>query len=439
MSIPVITVGPPHIDVVGALERLHGPVTVVRRCSELAELMAACQSGLALAAVVAEGSEELTVTLVDRLGAVGVCVVALTDDPQEAGRLRSIGAVPATPGIEPEALAEKIADAVDRVDGSGRGAAHRDVGFADPAAALPLRAAIEPTGAAEDLPDESGRIIAVWGPAGAPGRTTVAVNIAAELAAEGKSVALIDADSYSASVSSVLGLLDESAGIAQACRLADQGLLDVDALMATASEVHMRVGNLRVLTGTTRADRWTELRAGALSVVLQRARQLAEIVVVDTGFCLESDEELSFDTMAPRRNAATLRSLELADVVFAVGAADSIGIPRLVRGLAELRAAVPQATPRVVLNKTSPHSVGRAPREQLRDAWARYGPDVRIDAFLPFDVAVCQEALLRGSVLLETAPDSALRQSIAQLVCASAQRKAKSFGRYTRARRSLKR
>ncbi|MFP3599753.1 hypothetical protein, partial [Chryseobacterium sp. SIMBA_029] len=92
----------------------------------------------------------------------------------------------------------------------------------------------------------------------------------------------------------------------------------------------------------------------------------AEIVVVDTGFCLESDEELSFDTMAPRRNAATLRSLELADVVFAVGAADSIGIPRLVRGLAELRTAVPQASPRVVLNKTSAHSVGRAPKEQLR-------------------------------------------------------------------------
>ena len=49
----------------------------------------------------------------------------------------------------------------------------------------------------------------------------------------------------------------------------------------------------------------------------------------------------SFDTMAPRRNAATLRSLELADTVFAVGAADSIGVPRLVRGLAELRSGRP--------------------------------------------------------------------------------------------------
>ena len=66
-----------------------------------------------------------------------------------------------------------------------------------------------------------GRIIAVWGPAGAPGRTLVAANIAGELAAEGQSVLLVDADSYGASVAALLGLLDEAAGLAQACRLAD--------------------------------------------------------------------------------------------------------------------------------------------------------------------------------------------------------------------------
>ena len=75
----------------GGLERLHGPVSVVRRCSELAELLAACQSGLARAAVVAAGSEELTASLVDRLSAVGVVVIALTDNPEETARLRTIG------------------------------------------------------------------------------------------------------------------------------------------------------------------------------------------------------------------------------------------------------------------------------------------------------------------------------------------------------------
>ena len=82
----------------GGLERLQGPVTVVRRCSELAELIAACQSGLAVAAVISEGCEELTTTMVDRLGAVGVSIIALTDDPAEAKRLFAIGAMPACDG-----------------------------------------------------------------------------------------------------------------------------------------------------------------------------------------------------------------------------------------------------------------------------------------------------------------------------------------------------
>ena len=68
MNIPVITVGQSGEDLVGGLERLHGPVTVVRRCAELPELLAACQSGLARAAVVADGCEGLTASLVDRLG-----------------------------------------------------------------------------------------------------------------------------------------------------------------------------------------------------------------------------------------------------------------------------------------------------------------------------------------------------------------------------------
>ncbi len=124
---------------------------------------------------------------------------------------------------------------------------------------------------------------------------------------------LVDADSYGASIAAMLGLLDEAAGLAQACRLADQGLLDGEALLRVAVPVVTKTGTFHVLTGITRADRWTELRAAALSLVLARARQVAEVIVIDTGFCLESDEELSFDTMAPRRNAATLRSLELAD------------------------------------------------------------------------------------------------------------------------------
>lgn len=434
MSIPVVTVGQSREDLVGGLERLHGPVTVVRRCAELAELLAACQSGLARAAVVAEGSEGLTASLVDRLGAVGVAIIALTDSPEEAARLRGIGVASALTGVESAVLSERIAEAVAQMTGGGPRGAHRS-SPADTGAALhPVPAE------AQSFPEEPGpgRVIAVWGPAGAPGRTLVAANIAGELAAEGKSVVLVDADSYGASIASVLGLMDESAGLAQACRLADQGLLDEEALKRVATPVATKLGSFRVLTGITRADRWTELRASALALVLERAKHIAEVVVVDTGFCLEADEELSFDTMAPRRNAATLRSLELADTVYAVGAADPVGVPRLVRGLAELETAVPQAAPIVVMNKVRASSVGRAPERQLQDAWERFGPASELKAFLPEDSAAADAALLGGSLLLEAAPDSPLRRAIAQLVCAPAQQKSKTSVFSSTAARKLK-
>ena len=421
MNIPVVTVGQSREDLVGGLERLHGPVTVVRRCAELPELLAACQSGLARAAVVADGSEGLTASLVDRLGAVGVAVIALTDNAEEAARLRKIGAASALTGVESAELSDRIADAVAQLTGAARPGSLSAA--ADPAAALATDPA-EPEQEAEGR--GSGQLIVVWGPAGSPGRTTVAVNIAGEMAADGQDVLLVDADTYGASVAAVLGLLDESAGLAQACRLADHGQLDADALRKVAAVVATASGQFRVLTGITRADRWTEIRATALALVLERAREIADVVVVDTGFCLEADEELSFDTMAPRRNAATLRPLELADTVYAIGAADPVGVPRMVRALAELEDAVPQASPTVLMNKVRSSSVGRDPERQLRDAWERYGPAPELKAFLPHDPRAADAALLGGSLLLEAAPESDLRRAIRGLVCASDQQKRKS-------------
>ncbi|WP_081746572.1 P-loop NTPase [Arthrobacter sp. H5] len=415
MSIPVVTVGQSAGDCVTGLEKLRGPVTVVRRCAELTELIAACQTGIARAAIVAVEAGELTASLLDRLRGAEVALVVLADSDEATARLDSLGVRHAPGNVDPEVLTELVSAAVDdlAMPGSAPAQVQGSASFADTADALnPAQATPEPD---PSLAGE-GRVIAVWGPAGSPGRTTVAVNIAAELAASGSSVLLIDADTYGASIAASLGLLDESAGVAQACRFADQGSLDLGTLQRITTDVVIEGTRLRVLTGITRPDRWAEVRPAALARVLELARTVADTTIVDCGFCLEADEELSFDTVAPRRNGATLRSLELADSVIAVGSADSVGVPRMVRGLGDLAAAVPSAEPRVVFNKVRAGSVGRSPERQLQEAWDRFGPGVEIDAFLPADVDAADAALLAGSALVESSPSSSLRQAIAALV-----------------------
>ncbi|MHA7241060.1 AAA family ATPase [Arthrobacter sp. TMS1-12-1] len=411
MSIPVITLGAGASAHVPGLEQLRGPVTVVRRCEELTDLVAACQTGLARAVIIAPGAAELTASLVDRLRFAGVVIIALSDQPPATAGpgVDGIAYVEAT--VEPAVLAAAVAQAVDRfeADPGHQGASSA---YADPMR-LPDVAVPQPAEVTEE--PGSGRIVAVWGPSGAPGRTTVALNTAAELAAAGSSVLLVDADTYGASIGASLGLLDESAGLAQACRSADQGRFDSASLARIAVSVAVRGGRLRVLTGITRPDRWPELRPAALGRVLEAGRALAEVTIIDCGFCLEADEELSFDTLAPRRNGATLRCLEAADTVIAVGAADSIGVPRLVKALADLGDAVPTASPRVVFNRVRAAAVGRAPETQLREAWERFGPSAPISAFLPMDQAAADRALLAGTALLETAPGSPLRLAIADL------------------------
>jgi len=256
-------------------------------------------------------------------------------------------------------------------------------------------------------------VIAVWGPTGAPGRTTIATTLAAEVASRGVEVLLVDADTYGGCVAQTFGLLDEAPGIAAACRAADQGVLDLPSLSRIAPEV---VTGLRVLTGLPKAERWPEVRAAALERVLDLSRSLVRVVVVDCGFCLEDDEELSYDTVAPRRNEATLTSLAASDVVVAVGGADPVALQRFVRGLQEL-GTVPSGEPVPVVNRLRSAAVGSRPEARISDSLLRFAGLTSV-RFLPDEPVTVDGALLAGRSLVEHAPDSPLRRAVADLASA---------------------
>jgi Flp pilus assembly CpaE family ATPase len=416
---------------VSAFERSEHNITVVRRCVDLADLLATAATGTARAALLSADLRRLDRDALARLASGHVAVVGLVPPGDENAdrRLRQLGVRFVLPAdAAPEVISAAIAEAVALFDGAPSAVPS----LADPLAMLPLQP--HPVVAAPpEMAPGSGRVIAVWGPTGAPGRTTIAVNLASELAAAGQPTLLIDADVYGGVVAQLLGVLEEAPGLAAAARMANNGSLDVPALAGLCRSISP---SLRILTGITRADRWPELRAGAIEVVLALARNLAAVVVVDIGFCLEQDEELSYDTTAPRRNGATLAVLEQADVVLAVAAADPVGLQRFVRGYGDLRELVGGVEPVVVVNKVRQRVVPGDPVAEIAAALSRYVGVTRIHP-VPYDRQALDAAVAGGRSLAEAASGSAARKAIAalaqDLVPAPSSRRLRANGRGRRA------
>ncbi|KNX37716.1 AAA family ATPase [Luteipulveratus halotolerans] len=444
MTVTVLTAVSVHLEaeVATRVEAASG-TRLVRRCADVEDLLAAGAARVARTAVISADLPQLDRTVVADLRAAGVLVVGVfaegAEDDQRrlrqltVERLISAGApagdwsdvlTPPSDDADGDQNPRRVVpDPGDPTDTDIDAAISRELlGEQRPvlrpltgASVLPapsepaadVRVALPRAQSSEPSPPH--RVVAVWGPTGAPGRTTVAVNLAAEMARLGRTVVLVDADTYGASVAQHLALLDEAPGVAAAARLADAGVLDQPRLASIAPEV---APGFRVLTGLPRADRWPELREDAFVEVLAQCRTLADVTVVDVGFCLEEDEELSYDTRAPRRNATTTAALRVADDVLAVGAADPVGLQRLVRGLDELRAFT--TTPHVVVTKVRSAAVGGSPERRVQEALDRFA-GVGAVVTVPDDRAALDAAMLAGQTLAEAAPGSAARRAMATL------------------------
>lgn len=207
------------------------------------------------------------------------------------------------------------------------------------------------------------RMVAVWGPIGSPGRSTVAIGLAVAAAEGGASVLLIDADSYGSSLAIGLGLLDEAPGFAACCRLAGMGELNPDHIIRLSERVVRNGLEFSVLTGIPRANRWGETERQRAQCVIACARDMFDVVVVDCGFSVEDNDWI--DAIAPSRNGTTQMMLSEADETVVVGLSDPVGVARLIRGVDDI--AEWCDNPIVVLNRTS-----NADATQARSALRRF-------------------------------------------------------------------
>lgn len=393
----LIAVHGPREGMVAAAVGAAPGLSVARRCADLTEALAAARAGIGSVVLVSEQAQ-LHRGVVADFTSMGVAVVGVPSSPDGEEHLRGLGIDQLLPAdADAAAVLVAVSAASSRALPAG------------PADEIP-----------EQAPVERGIIIAVWGPTGAPGRTTLAVSMAYDLALHEPTL-LVDVDTYGGAVAQALGLLDEAPGIAALARASLHGALSEDTVRRHALQA---APGLRVLSGVTRADRWIELSASALEPVWKLLRTQAAVTVVDCGFGLERDEELQYDTHAPQRNGATLSALAAADVVVAVGSAEPLGIQRLVHSLAALDAVVPaETTPRlVVVNRVRASVAGQRPREAVADALRRYSAVENVWT-VGWDPRACDAAALAGQALGERAPRSAARKAI-QAVATAARRAA---------------
>lgn len=434
---------------VRSLDATGSGLRVVRRCADLPELLSAGLAGLAYLAVVDAAFADVDRTVLDRLGRAGMHGVLLVADPDRAPVLDD-GWVTMWRGADPQQIRSRLQGLV-RQDGAlalPASARPEDVvttpaGTTSPPAptdpwveqweetwrtsvgdddddigSLPWGGSLPggpapgrlPAGSADGRPGQGGRLVVVWGPHGAPGRTTVAASLAHGLARGGQAL-LVDADLEAPSLVQVLGMPEDSSALATAARLATHARLDAEAferILAPAGP------GTRLLSGLGRGGRWRELPPASMAEVWRRCRQTAPWTVVDVAGGQAVDDVDDF-TLEPGRTAMVAALLKEADVVVVVGAGDPVGVRRLIAHLADAETGTWRRRVEVVVNRVRASVAGPSPERAVREALGRFG-GVANPVLLPDDQASADRCLLEGSSVLEGAPGSALGAALAALV-----------------------
>ena len=338
-------------------------VELYLRCVDRVELLAAMRSGA-----------------IDSIISVGAPGWFDAEAAREAGRsgIRVVGV--ADNALETEALEERGATVLDA------GASIDEMIDACRSARPVTPAAVAPT---ESRP---GQVIGVWGPKGAPGRTTIAIELSYALAQTAEATVLMDADPYGGDALQLLGVIEELPTVVWAAAAAASAEGGKD-LVETLRRVG-RSGPLLV-PGLPRADLWPEVTEYGFTELIKLLAAQARFLVVDIGFCLENASFGGPDG----RNRMALATLERADRVIAVCRADVVSVKNFIWSFETLRERVEEQRVSIVLNRV------RGECREIDELLFRH-TGVRASALLPDAPVDFRKAAEQGKALHEVRPTS---------------------------------
>lgn len=337
------------------------PLQVVRRCRDLTELLAAAQAGMVQMVVVDSEIIELDTAALTALSTaeVSVLVFAPLEDEDEFSHLGMVTVElksdPRLPEVE-QSDSQRLLKLIMSL-------------------LMPPPPPLED--AAVQVPQPSvtnGKIIALWGPPGSPGKSSLAVNLAAGLRTYG-TVLLVDADTVEPSLVQMLGVSLETSGVITGCRLAEQGHLNEESFSTIVTRVGARVD---LLTGMSKAERWREIGESSLAKLLEWAKSRYSWVLVDLASGSEDPEDF-FANVGPSRYGAQAGAFSVADLVIEVGLPDPVGMRRLVVSHDQaIRRSLWACPALVVVNRARSSVAGSRPEKSVQEVMSQAIPGVPV-------------------------------------------------------------
>ena len=247
------------------------------------------------------------------------------------------------------------------------------------------------------------RVFTVWGPSGATGKSTIALNLAYEFALLGQRSILLDLDSYAPSLNQLLPIQESTAGIAGVARLIRQGRFSPEELERLSINIKHARTQFRVLPGLPNPNRWSELTPETVQQLLATCSQNFDVIVIDIAANLE--DSLTTPDSPTTRNCVARTAIKLATKSITVLAPSQLSVSRYLNAFATLDEL--QKTRTLILN-------GDTPSQQLANV-IRTLTRERVDAQIPSDEPALQLAESQRLPLALARRKSAARNAIAAL------------------------
>ncbi|MFN4847506.1 MAG: CpaE family protein [Rhodoluna sp.] len=262
----------------------------------------------------------------------------------------------------------------------------------------------------------SANTIAIWSGSGSPGRTSLAINLAAELVLNGKRVLLIDLDSLAPSIPLALGLAETPAGLSAVLRLLDQQRLSRAELARLTVALDLGRAELLFLPGLSSPYRWEEITPERLAKFLSQISEQFDYVILDLPQACYASSRLAHPALAGVMDRdSLLRSVLMGSkTLVTVSGSDPIAAKRFLQAqelLIEIGRTEDQL---VVVNRFRTGAIGSNAKNELEESYLSLAK-LRIDAFIPDEPENMDRSIRNGLPLALIKRSSAARQAIKQL------------------------